>query len=342
MSRLLARTAVVLAAVLAVPLVPIPALADPGTMTWTVQPADAGGPDGRRWVERTLDPGQAVTEHMAVRNLGKTSAVFALSAADGYLTDKGRFNMLPADQPSKDGGTWITVQKSVTVGPNETKVVPFTVTVPRDAAPGDHPAGIAASVLSDSGTVAVDSRVGFRVMLRTSGTVRAALGGHGLDASFERSWNPFTPGSVRVTYTVANAGNVRVDARAGTSVAELFGARHSTAGVQAGELLPGGSREAEARVRGVWGLFRVTTTVELTPQVIGEAGPGAQVVPSTVAVSAWVVPWPQLLLVALLVALFFVLRWVRRRRRSRLAALLAAAREEGIVSANNANLSTSK
>src|SRR3954471_19708220 len=103
MRGLAGRAAVVLAAVLAVPLALTPAFAD--AVTWTVQPATEAGPDGRRWVERTLDPGQGVTEHMAVRNIGKASTVFALSAADGYLTDKGRFNMLPADQRSTDGGT---------------------------------------------------------------------------------------------------------------------------------------------------------------------------------------------------------------------------------------------
>ncbi|WP_432993094.1 hypothetical protein [Dactylosporangium sp. CA-233914] len=338
LSRSAGTAVVVLTAVLAVPLAPTAAGADPspspaGKLTWTVQPATESGPDGRRWVERTLDPGQVVTEHIAVRNLGKTPAVFALSAADGYLTDKGRFNMLPADQPSKDGGTWIAVEKQVTVGANETKVVPFTITVPRDAAPGDHPAGIAASVLSTNGTVQVDSRVGFRVMLRASGNVQATLAAHGLTARYERSWNPLRPGSVHVTYTLVNTGNVRVDARAGASVAELFGARRRDGGVDAGELLPGGSRAADTRIRGVWGLGHVKTTVALTPSVLGEAGAGTRASPATAEVTAWIVPWPQLVLLVLLVALFFVLRTVRRARRRRLTRLLDEARREGRASA---------
>ncbi|MEU0559229.1 hypothetical protein [Dactylosporangium sp. NPDC006015] len=334
-----ARTAVmVLTAVLAAPLAPTPAVADPspspaGKLTWTVQPATESGPDGRRWVERTLDPGQVVTEHMAVRNLGKIPAVFVLSAADGYLTDKGRFNMLPADQPSKDGGTWIAVQPQITVGANETKVVPFTITVPRDAAPGDHPAGIAASVLSSNGTVQVESRVGFRVMLRASGSVQAALAARGLTARYERSWNPLRPGAVHVTYTLVNTGNVRVDARAGASVAELFGAHRRDAGVETGELLPGGGREADTRIGGVWGLVRVRTTVVLTPSVLGDAGAGTRASPATAEVTAWIVPWPQLFVLVVLVALFFVQRTLRRTRRRRLTRLLDEARREGRASA---------
>ena len=311
--------------VLAVALLAVPTAtpADGSKVTWTVQPANAATVDGRRWIERTLDPGQKVTEHLAVRNLGKAGAVFALSAADGYLTANGRFNMLASDKKSTDGGTWIAVQPTVTVGANETRVVPFTITVPPGATPGDHPAGIAASVLSRSGTVRVESRVGFRVMLRASGTARSSVAAQGLAARYERSWNPLRPGAVHVTYTVANTGNVRAEAHATASVSELFGTHHRTGTEATGELLPGGTRPAEARVGGVWGFGPVHTKVLLSP-----AEPGAP----TAEITAWIVPWPQLAGVALLVALVLLLRASRRASKRRLTRLLADAREEGRAS----------
>jgi hypothetical protein len=278
-------------------------------VTWTVQPAD-----GSRWIERTLDPGQTVTEKMVVRNLGATDTVFALSAADGYLTDKGHFNMLASDQKSTDGGTWITVQSSVAVGAGKTQTVPFTITVPAGAAPGDHPAGIAASVLSRNGTVQVESRVGFRVMLRASGTVRSTLAAQHVTARYSHSWNPFRSGSVEVRYTLANTGNVRADARTSLSVSELFGIKHRDGGAAAGELLPGGARPAGGVVHGVWGLGPVHAKILLSPA--DPAGPAD--------VTVWVVPWPQLLVVVLLVVLVLVLR----ARRRRFARLLADARQE--------------
>ncbi|MFD0788057.1 WxL protein peptidoglycan domain-containing protein, partial [Micromonospora azadirachtae] len=215
------------------------------TLTWAVQPADEKGPDGRRWVEVALDPGQVVTEHLAVRNFSDGAVVFALKAADGYLTDKGRFNMLPSNRESVDGGTWIEVQETVTVGPRQTKVVPFTITVPRDATPGDHPAGIAATVTSSGGTVAVESRVGFRVMMRATGTVMAALAIGDVAARYERSWNPFSPGTVHVTYTATNDGNVAVTGSGRVAAAELFGLSEPDAPAAVEELMPGGSRTAE-------------------------------------------------------------------------------------------------
>ncbi|MFI5894093.1 hypothetical protein ACIA5D_28730 [Actinoplanes sp. NPDC051513] len=288
---------------------PVPA--DAGAkVTWTVQPAD-----GSRWIERTLDPGQKVTEQMAVRNLGTADTVFALSAADGYLTDKGHFNMLASDKKSTDGGTWITVQSSVAVGAGKTAIVPFTITVPAGAAPGDHPAGIAASVLSRNGTVQVESRVGFRVMLRASGTVRSTLAAQRVSARYSHSWNPFRSGSVEVSYTLANTGNVRADAHTSLSVSELFGIKHRDGGAAAGELLPGGARPAGGVVHGVWGLGPVHTKILLSPA--DPAGPAE--------VTVWVVPWPQLLVVVLLVALVLALR----ARRRRVARLLDDARREG-------------
>ncbi|MFC8850318.1 MULTISPECIES: hypothetical protein [unclassified Micromonospora] len=339
----LPRLLAILAAVLVtVPVAPAGAGAEPAApkLTWAVQPADPNGPDGRRWIERTLDPGQVVTEHLAVRNFSDAAAVFRLQAADGYLTDKGRFNMLPSGEASKDGGTWIAVRDTVTVAANETKVVPFTITVPGDATPGDHPAGIAASVTSTGGTVAVESRVGFRVMLRASGTATAALAVDDLTASYSHSWNPFSPGTVRIRYVVANDGNVWASGKGRVTVSELFGLAGRDTTVDVEELLPGGSRVAQARVGGVWALGPLRTTVAVTPAALGD-GAVAEARQATATVTVWTVPWPQLGLVVVLAAVALAVRTVRRRRRRRLALLLDRARQEGRASATTAGASTS-
>jgi hypothetical protein len=325
MIRILPRLLAVLAgALVAVPLVPAAAGAEP-TLTWAVQPADEHGPDGRRWIEHTLDPGRVMTERLAVRNFSDRAAAFSLKAADGYLTDNGRFNMLASGRASVDGGTWIKVQEHVTVGANETKVVPFTITVPRDATPGDHPAGIAATITSTGGTVAVESRVGFRVMLRASGTITAALALDDLTATYRHSWNPFAAGTIHIGYTTTNKGNAAATGTGRVTAAGPFGLAERRAPARIEQLLPGGSRKLEARVGGVWALGPLRTTVELTPSATG----GAEFRPASAAESVWTVPWPQLVLAAVLVALVLALRIVTRRRRRRVAALLARARDEG-------------
>jgi len=301
----------------------------PPTLTWAVQPADQRGPDGRRWIERTLDPGQVVTERLAVRNFGDRATTFSLKAADGYLTDKGRFNMLPSNQKSVDGGTWIEVRDKVTVGPKGTVVVPFTITVPQDARAGDHPAGIAATVTATGGTVAVESRVGFRVMMRVSGTITASLAVDDLTATYRHSWNPFAAGSVRVRYTTRNDGSVGATGSGRVTTAELFGATEHSARADVQQTLPGGTHEVDVRVPGVWALGRLRTTVDITPAVLDGDTSGAEIRPTSATVTAWTLPWPQLLLAAMLAALLLTLRTVVRRHRRRLADLLAQARAEG-------------
>ncbi|WP_433530418.1 WxL protein peptidoglycan domain-containing protein [Micromonospora sp. CA-263727] len=328
----LPRLLAVLAAVLVtVPIAPVGAAAEPDkpTVTWSVQPADRNGPDGRRWIERTLDPGQVVTEHLAVRNFSDSAVVFSLKAADGYLTDKGRFNMLPSNQKSVDGGTWIKVQEKVPVGAKETKVVPFTITVPQDATPGDHPAGIAATVTSTGGTVAVESRVGFRVMMRASGTITPSVAISDLTASYTPSWNPFSGGNIKVSYTATNDGNVAVTGAGRVTVSELFGLTSKDAPAEVEEMLPGGDRAVSARVNGVWGLGRLRTTVSVTPAVLGSEPTDAEIRPASATVTTWTIPWAQLALLILLALLVLGVRFVIRQRRRRLAQLLADARAEG-------------
>lgn len=321
------RAAAVLAAMTllaAVPVAPaaaaspvnVPVGKAPATVTWTVQPATPAGPDGRRWIEQTLDPGQRVTEHLAVRNLGDTAAEFSLTAADGYLTEKGRFNMLPSDRASTDGGTWIDVPPSVTVAPGKTTVVPFTITVPPGATPGDHPAGIAATIAGRQGTVQVESRVGFRVLLRASGTLQPALTTDRIQLSYAHTWQPWRPGTLTVSYQVTNTGNTRLD------VTSRIAGSTTTA---VGELLPGGSRTIKSRAS-IWALGPFRTTMTLTPVIPGESTPRD---PVTTTLTTWITPWPQLL--TLLAATLLLLAW--RLRRRHLARMLERAHEEGRRSA---------
>lgn len=334
--RLLAGLAAVLATT---PLTPLlaggPALAAPTptpstpSLTWAVQPADRHGPDRRRWMEHTLNPGQVVTEHLAVRNFSGRTAVFFLKAADGYLTDKGRFNMLPSHQASVDGGTWIKVQDTVTVPAKATTVVPFTITVPRDAKPGDHPAGIAATITATGGTVAVESRVGFRVMIRVTGTITAALTVDDLTTTYQHSWNPFKAGTIHLRYTTTNNGSVTATGTSHATTTALFGTTAHRARAQVGQTLPGGTHHIDLHISGVWALGPLKTTVDLTPALLASDTSNADIRPTSATTTVWTLPWPQLTLATLLTTLALTGRTLNRHRRQRLANLLARARDEG-------------
>lgn len=338
MASLSRAAALVPAALLAlagllVPVGPLAAAADndpsgTGTVTWSVAPADADGPDGRSWVELELDPGESATEHLVVRNFGDETVTFAVDAADGYLTPTGRFSMLPSDVVSQDAGTWVDVAASVTVDAGGSTVLPFTVTVPVDATPGDHAAGVAAAVRSagadaDGTAVGVESRVGFRVMTRVPGELAPSLALTDVRATYTTRWNPFEPGSVEVRATTVDDGNTRL----AVSTSARAQGRAATVGPEDGvELLPGDERPVDVVVDRVWPLGPVTVEMRATPTVLPD---GRVLEPVVERVTVWALPWPQLLVVGG-VALVLVGALARRRRRAaHLADLLDAARAEG-------------
>jgi hypothetical protein len=314
----------------------VPAQADEvlpdGSVTWSFRPSDEQGMDKRSWVELTLDPGESAQEYAELRNLSAHEVTFAIKAADGYFTDKGRFNMLPASEESTEAGLWIQVEDSVTLGPDERVVVPFTVTVPSNATPGDHPAGLAATVRSpgadgQGGTVAVDSRVGFRVMTRVTGDYVSTLD-LTVDADYSERWNPFQPGTVTVNYVFTNTGNTRLAVTPSATVAGPFGllAKHWEAEA-AGELAPGEERAGSFRVQGMWPLGRWVATVEVSGEpVIDTGGPSAA---ATAQDAVAAVPWPQLIVVVVAVALVIWWRKDRSQRRRALDRRIEDAVERG-------------
>ncbi|WP_250443060.1 DUF916 domain-containing protein [Actinotalea sp. C106] len=306
---------------------------DTTEVRWSVRPADASGPDGRMAVEHALDPGESVGDSLAVRNLSVVGVTFQLRAADGFTTRTGRFDMLPSDQESVAAGTWITLPEQVTVGPGETALVPFTIAVPEAAEPGDHAAGITASVSSvqsdgDGAQVSVESRVGLRVLTRVNGEIAPAATVSGVDPGYEVRWNPARPGSATVTFDVVNDGNTRLLAEGSVAVGgqeTVFPSQE--AGRQ--ELLPGDSRTLSVEVDGVWPLVSLPVTVELDPVVLTVDGSTTDMAPVTADVRMWAVPWPQLLVLLGLALVVYAAVGNRRRQRRRLDTLLARARDEG-------------
>lgn len=301
-------------------------------VTWSVSPADASGPSGKSWVELELDPGTTSERHLAVKNLGDREVTFSITAADGYFTDTGRFNMLPSDAKSVDAGTWISVQKQIKVAAGGTAVVPFTVAVPANATPGDHAAGIAASIRSEGAAngaqLNVESRVGFRVMTRVKGVISPKLE-VGSQGSYDLSWNPFAPGVATLQVVVENKGNVRL--RVGATAEN---------GIQAGpvaeneespktELLPGEKRTLSIGVPDVWPLGSMSVPVTVSQEVVAINGTLDSLDPVVHNVSLWAMPWPQLIIIFALLLMAFGAFWGQRHRKKQLQLLVEQARELG-------------
>lgn len=322
---------VLLVAAAAVLVVPGAARAASDSVTWSVQPASADGQvEPGAWEELTLDAGTVVQRTMKVTNHSDQGVHFSLSAADGYFTETGRFNMLPADRPSVDAGTWIALPDSVEVAAGASALVPYTVTVPANATPGDHPAGVAAGIFSEQASVGVESRIGFRVMVRVAGALAPALQST-VTSSYVPSWNPFLPGALEIRVSTTNTGNVRLAGERTLTVSGIAGLDARVTGLESlAELAPGESRETSRTIEGVWPLFSTTATVVTDASSVVEGTPAFR---DSATTSVATVPWAQAAVVVAAAAIVLLMFRDRRRRQRRHAREIEDAREEGRRSA---------
>ncbi|MEU9718469.1 hypothetical protein [Streptomyces sp. NPDC047976] len=242
---------------------------EPAAPAWTAAPAAARPGPARPYFYLAGPAGTVLEDRLALDNPGEREYTVTLRGADADNAPDGALAVRPAAPGASGAGSWISFGGSATVKlpPRTRAVVPFTVTVPPAAPPGDHPAAVVAT--------GPGREAGVRIHLRVGGPAVAALTvedvsvrGHGT--------------ATTVDYTLVNRGNV-------TLTPELAlraeGTLHEPAGRPARtlpvELLPG----RRARLSEPWpdapALDRVALTLTAT-------APGAA--PATATAEAWLAP----------------------------------------------------
>ncbi|AVT36997.1 WxL protein peptidoglycan domain-containing protein [Plantactinospora sp. BB1] len=315
-----------------------PARAAP--VTWGVTPSSPTGPNGRASFGYKLDPSATVTDYVAVTNHSARPLTLRLYASDAVTTPQGGFDLLPGGQRPVDVGSWVRLTTPTLTIPSTSRMdVPFTLTVPENATPGDHVGGIVASLAANASDgqgnhVAVDHRVGARIYLRVTGALRPALALEDLRIAHSASGNPFAGGEIVATAMIRNTGNVRLAGAPTVESAGLLGlGARSASGAALPEILPGDAIQTTVRLPGVAPFFRLTVTTTVVPTAVENQVLDPQPVAVSETVTVWAVPWLQLVLGALVVSAACVLLVIRRRRRRRaarrLAQAVAEAREQG-------------
>ena len=303
-----AATVLLLAAITSLPAVAAAPLADDDAITWSIKPVPLAGDVERPNFTITAVPGQVIQDAIRVRVLGSTPIAFQVYASDAFVTDSGGFDLLAGDKPPTDVGSWVELEsQTILVEPGTSQDIPFTLTIPPDATPGDHAGGIVTSITSvatgQGGVpVRVERRLGTRIYLRVDGPIDPRLEIRNLEASFDGAWNPTGRGTVRVGYVVANPGNVRLKAGQSVTVDGLIGDKHLEP-EDLPELLPGSELKVSHRIEGVPASGRLKVEVALTPYPAAEGetlDPGPPPVRQSAAVFA--LAWALLILLAVLAA----------------------------------------
>jgi len=289
-------------------------------VTWTVRTASNDFGAERSSYRYTVNPGSTVEDALVVVNHGDTALDLGVYAADGYTTDSGQFDLVVGGAKSVAVGTWVRSSVDrISVGPGETIEVPFAVTVPRDAMPGDYGGGIVTSLVQTDAIegINVDRRLGIRIALRVSGDLAPSLAVENMQVTWDGGLNPFAGGDATVSYTIHNTGNTMLSAQQTADVAGPFGwLPTGTATIAAiPQLLPNETWEVTASLRDVPAMFLLTATATVTPVVTDASGSTTALAPIVASANGWAAPWGLLLLIAAVAALVIVgLRLQKRHR----------------------------
>jgi hypothetical protein len=329
--------------------------ADTGSTTKTakkvgfgVVPATARDLDLRSLFSFGLTPGSVAYDHVAIVNYSPKKLNLDVYATDALNSPEGGFALRSAFETPFDLGAWLGVGKSsrsrtISVpgrgkdGSPGRVILPVTITVPANATPGDHAAGIVASLTTlgknpKGENIKLEQRVAGRVYVRVDGDLLPSLMVTSLKAHFVKGSRPWKPGSVVVDYTVSNTGNLRMGFNPSLTVSGPWGlGRRTVRDKPVAELLPGNSETFHTRLPNVWPMMRLHVTASAQPvAAIAAEPPDLGVIHE--AINIWAVTWTLLVvLLALLVLLTYrVLRRIRRIRAGRAAAVVNLPRQSKV------------
>ena len=282
---------------------------------WTVQTSSNEFGSERPNYSYTLNPGGQLADGLVIANQGTTPLDLALYAADAFTTDAGQLDLVTKGTTSTGVGAWVHAGRDrVTIQPGKSVEVPFTLTLPANAGPGDHVGGIVTS-LTQAG---VERRVALRIRLRVGGELKPALSVEKLHLDSPGTLNPFGKSDATLSYTIHNTGNAVLAARQSASVSGPFGRLRANAGQVADSppLLPGESWKVSVPVHGVASSVPLTGTVTLVPLLADAAGSIAPLTAVDTAAHSWPSPWALLILFLVLCGLVVVVLASRRRSKS--------------------------
>jgi hypothetical protein len=258
-----------------------------------------------------LAPGQVGHSSARITNPATVPVVVHLYLADLNFAPNGGAQL--ADEgKSTDIGSWggFGDNSTITLAPKESRVVPFTVTVPNDAEPGDHVGSVVAQTdpqsTADNSLLKIVRRVATRLYVTLPGEAHAAFSIK--QVTMEKDSNFYTK-EITTTVVLHNDGRVRLRP---TVLIDGKQAKGSSA-------LLSNSVEPYVVTQKVpiWG-GPVTAHVEVHSKVGQVDGPVR-----TQNASTFVIPYVLFIGLALLVGFFFLVRWLWSKRGGKYAAMQA-------------------
>ncbi|MDP3900844.1 MAG: hypothetical protein Q8Q38_00675 [bacterium] len=189
--------------------------------------------------EITADPGETVHGELLLINEQEGTKTFY--STFGNFEASGESGT-PSFVEGREGlATWIEAVSSVTLSQNEQLEVPYTIRIPKNAAPGGHFAAIFWSTVpprSQSEGVSIGAKVGSLILLRVSGEIPE--GGGVLEFTTKGKQGFFSSLPIALEYRFQNGGGDRLKPEGTIRITNLIGFTSATfnANPDDGNILP--------------------------------------------------------------------------------------------------------
>ena len=289
-------------------------LAPKGQVRWSITPATATAPllGQLKFNYTNIKPGSTITDHVAVFNYSQQSAAFEIYGTDATgTTASNELLLMPATEQPKDIGAWVSfphaTRLSVIIPADRGVIEPFTISVPRQATPGDHTGAIVAAVSTQAigaGGQGVTKavRIALPLEIRVIGQLRAGMRVESVSAGFSNNADPIGDGTATVSFVVHNTGNIRLAGSQRVSVTGPFGMTAAIPPKLLATVLPGDSVQFTAAVHQLYPAGPLTAHVLVSPAA--PRGEPALVTPmgmATATAGLFAVPWAALVVLILVV-----------------------------------------
>lgn len=224
------------------------------------------------WLRYNEPAGSEIKDAIVLKNLGDQTEKIKLYATDSTSNQAGSFVSKLETETQKTVGLWTKLEKNeVTVEPNQTVEVGFSIKIPEQISPGEYFGSIIKEDLntpdctgSSCGNIQIKTRTGNRIYLTVPGELKPdiRLSGFSSKPSGENTIFKFT---------FVNKGNVSFQPQATINIYNFWGKKVDSLTNILGQSLPGTTIEPQLawNHNGKFGQFKVQVEINYLQDNLG-------------------------------------------------------------------------
>lgn len=256
--------------------------------------------------EYTIAAGSVQQDIIKIKNVGSTNQTFYPEVLD-FKSDNKTGTPIFLDKGEESGtyslAKWISIStEGITLSPNQSTALNFNITVPSEAEPGGHYAGILFSTEppepTGSNQVGLASKVGSIVLVRVAGNATESA----KITSFTADKQTYEEAEAKFSTTIENTGNVHVQPKGVIEIKNIIGGQVASIDVNSlsANVLPGSSRIFESSWKDPgFKLGYYTATITLN------YGDPSQTI--TASTNFWIIPWMTLVIALVVIAVILAI-----------------------------------